>query len=148
MIKKILVAVDGSEHASKAIEFAANTAQQNNAAIQLLHVIQSNKIPTVILEYMRGERIEEPPEKIYFDYVQNSILDTAQKMVKKKGIMDVETTVLEGDPAEQITKYANEGDFDMVVIGSRGLGNVKGLLLGSVSSKVCHLIDRTCVTVK
>ncbi|NIO03304.1 MAG: universal stress protein [Proteobacteria bacterium] len=55
---------------------------------------------------------------------------------------------LQGDPAERIIEFAREKSVDMIVIGSRGLGPVKGLFLGSVSTKVCHLADCTCVTVK
>ncbi|UCF91624.1 MAG: universal stress protein [Desulfobacterales bacterium] len=97
---------------------------------------------------MRGEKIDAPPDHVYLEYVKNNILAAAVKDAKKQGVEWVETTVREGDPAEEITAFARDGDFDMLVIGSRGLGSVKGLLLGSVSSKVCHLTDRTCVTVK
>jgi nucleotide-binding universal stress UspA family protein len=56
--------------------------------------------------------------------------------------------VLEGDPAQIIIDFAKDGDFDAIVIGNRGLGNIKGFLLGSVSGKVCQETDRTCITVK
>ncbi|MBW1691455.1 MAG: universal stress protein [Deltaproteobacteria bacterium] len=55
---------------------------------------------------------------------------------------------VEGDPAERIIDYAKEHDVDIIVIGSRGLGTFKGLLLGSVSNKVTHRADRTCVIVR
>jgi nucleotide-binding universal stress UspA family protein len=56
--------------------------------------------------------------------------------------------VFSGDPVEEIIQFAKNNDIDMIVIGSRGLGKIKGLLLGSVSSKVCHLAECTCVTIK
>ncbi|NQU72224.1 MAG: universal stress protein, partial [Rhodospirillales bacterium] len=47
-----------------------------------------------------------------------------------------------------IIEYAEQHDIDMIVIGSRGLGDLKGMLLGSVSHKVAHLAECSCITVK
>lgn len=148
MIKKILVPVDGSEYAQKAVGFATNVAMQNDATIHLLHVISSTKIPQDVVDFVKAERIEEPPTAAYLQVVGKQILGKAESEAKERGFKNVEKTVMKGDPAGVIINYAKEGDFDMIVIGSRGLGNVKGLMLGSVSSKVCHATDRTCVTVK
>jgi nucleotide-binding universal stress UspA family protein len=148
MVKKILVPIDGSENSIKAIEFAANIAKQNDAIVHLLHVMQTSNIPEAIFQYIRGEMIKESPMAVYRQYVQNNILKSGTRLAKKIGLKNFKTSILEGDPSEKIIEFAKEGNFDMLVIGSRGLGNVKGLLLGSVSSKVCHLTDRTCVTVK
>ena len=147
MIKKILVPVDGSEHAQKAVEFAANVAKQNDASVHLLHIISSTKIPKEVEDFVKSERIAEPPAT-YLQVVGEKILGAAESEAKRMGIKNVEKIVMKGDPAQVIIDYAKEGDFDMIVIGSRGLGGVKGLMLGSVSSKVCHAADRTCVTVK
>jgi len=53
MIKKILVPVDGSEHASKAIEFVSNMAKQSDATVHFLHVVQVTEIPEAIKEFIR-----------------------------------------------------------------------------------------------
>jgi len=148
MIKKILVPVDGSEHASKAIEFAADMAKQNDATMHLLHVVQVAEIPEAIKEFIRSEEIKESPYYVYPETIGRRILSVAEDEAKKKGVKHIETSVIQGDPAEKIINFAKHGDFDTIVIGSRGLGCLKGVLLGSVSSKVCHLTDRTCVTVK
>lgn len=148
MIKKILVPVDGSEHASKAIEFAANMAKQNDATMHLLHVVQVTEIPEAIKEFIRSEEIKESPYYVYSESIGGRILSVAEDEARKKGVKHIETSVIQGDPAEKIINFAKDGDFDTIVIGSRGLGCLKGVLLGSVSSKVCHLTDRTCVTVK
>jgi len=148
MIRKILVPVDGSEHASKAIEMAANLASQYDAIIHLLHVVSLTKIPDAINEYIRAEGIHESPYFVALQTMGDQILITAKKEAEKKGAKNIETRVLEGDPAQNIIDYAKDGDFDMIIMGSRGLGSFKGLMLGSVSSKVCHAADRTCVTVR
>jgi len=148
MINKILVPVDGSDHARKAIEFAANIARQNDAEVHLLHVVEVKEIPEAVERFIKSEGMNESPVAVYTEMVGRGIIEQAQQTAQDNGIKNVETIKVEGDPAETIIAYAKERDFDMVVIGSRGLGKVKGLLLGSVSSKVCHLTDRTCVTVK
>ena len=78
----------------------------------------------------------------------NRIIALAKDEAKKKGVKHIEATVIEGDPSERIINYAKDHDVDIIVIGSRGLGTFKGLLLGSVSNKVSHRADRTCVIVR
>ena len=148
MIKKILVPVDGSEHASKAIEFAAHMAKQNDATMHLLHVVQVTEVPESIKDFIRSEQIEESPYYVYSETIGRRILSAAEDEANKKGVKHIETSVIQSDPAEKIINFAKDDDFDMIVIGSRGLGSLKSALLGSVSSKVCHLTDQTCVTVK
>lgn len=148
MINKILVPVDGSEHANKAVEMAANLASPYDAVIHLLHVVTLAKIPDAISKYIKAEGIHESPYFVTLQAMGKKILEVAREEAQKKGAKNVEASVLEGDPAETIINYAKEGGFDMIVIGSRGLGNFQGLMLGSVSSKVCHAADQTCVTVR
>ena len=57
---------------------------------------------------------------------------------KKKGLT-LNTQLVFGDPAFQIVKKAKEGNYQLIIMGSRGLGGIKGLMLGSVSQKVSQL---------
>ena len=148
MITKILVPVDGSEHANKAIEMATDLANHYNAVIHLLHVVTATKIPDTISELIRVEGIHESAYLAALKTIGNQILKTAYDKAKRRGAEHVQTSVLEGDPAEMIIRFAKEGRFDMIVIGSHGLGNFQGLMLGSVSGKVCHTANQTCVTVR
>lgn len=141
MTKKILVPVDGSDQARKAIDFAANLAKQNDATIHLLHVYKLPIIPEGMGEYVISDRIE-------LQALGDKIISVAQDEVRKKGGQHIEATVMEGDSAERIIAYAKDHDVDMIVMGNRGLGSFKGLLLGSVSNKVSHRADRTCVIVR
>jgi len=141
MTKKILVPVDGSHQARKAIDFATNLAKQNDATIHLLHVYKLPIIPEGMGEYVISDRIE-------LQALGDQIISVAQDEVRKKGGQHIEATVMEGDPAERIIAYAKDHDVDMIVMGNRGLGSFKGLLLGSVSNKVSHRTDRTCVIVR
>jgi nucleotide-binding universal stress UspA family protein len=141
MTKKILVPVDGSEQARKAIDFAANFAKQDDAVMHLLHVYKLPIVPEGMGEYVISDRIE-------LQALGNQILAVAQDEAEGKGVQDTKAALMEGDPAERIIAYAKDHDVDMIVMGSRGLGSFKGLLLGSVSNKVCHRADRTCVIVR
>ena len=141
MSKKILLPVDGSEQARKAIDFAANLAKQDDAVMYLLHVYKLPIVPEGMGEYVISDRIE-------LQALGDQIIAVAQDEARKKGVQHVKATVMEGDPAERIIAYAKDHDVDMIVIGSRGLGSFKGLLLGSVSNKVSHRADRTCVIVR
>ncbi|NIQ39676.1 MAG: universal stress protein [Proteobacteria bacterium] len=148
MVKKILVATDGSDHARRAIEYASDIAAKYDATVYLLHVISDNKIPDEVLQYIKVERIEQPPQAVYFKKIGEGIVGAAEKRARENGVKNVQSEVVQGDPADRIIEFAREKDVDMIIIGSRGLGSVKGLFLGSVSSKVCHAADCTCVTVK
>jgi nucleotide-binding universal stress UspA family protein len=148
MIKKILVPTDGSKHARRAIEYACDLALKYDAKVYLLHVIQKIDIPAGISEYLEAEGVEESPENVYLAKIGDKVVEVAEKDVKMKGVKDSQSVVLQGDPAERIVEFARGNGIDMIIVGSRGLGSVEQLFLGSVSHKVCHLAECTCITVK
>jgi nucleotide-binding universal stress UspA family protein len=148
MIKKILVPVDGSEHAKKAVTYAADLALKYDAKVYLLHVVPESKVPEGLDKYIEIERIKEPPEIVLLQKVGDAIIEAGQEEARQKGLDKVEASVVLGDPGEKILEFSKNNGIDMIIMGSRGLGGVKSLFLGSVSSKVCHLADTTCVTVK
>ena len=148
MVKKILVPTDGSEHARRAIDLASDIALQYDAMLYILHVISETTIPDEVLDYIRVERVEEPPERVYQRKIGEGTIAAAEREARNKGLKEVQSEVVQGDPAEEIINFAREKGVDMIMLGSRGLGQIKGMFLGSVSSKVCHVADCTCVTVK
>jgi len=148
MTKKILIPFDGSEHSKRAILFAADVAQQHNSELFLVHVVKDKDIPPEILEYIKSEKINGGIGKVSAKLISEGIMKAARKQVQEMGLKIAKSMVFSGDPVEEIIQFAKNNDIDMIVIGSRGLGQIKGLLLGSVSSKVCHLAECTCVTVK
>ncbi len=87
-------------------------------------------------------------DRVELQALGNKIIALAEDDAKNKGVTHIEATVIEGDPSERIINYAKDQDVDIIVIGSRGMGTFKGLLLGSVSNKVSHRADRTCVIVR
>lgn len=67
---------------------------------------------------------------------------------KAKPVKPPKTLVLYGDPAANIIEYVKENNIDAVVMGSRGMSDLRGLLVGSVSHKVSSLAECTCIMVK
>ena len=76
------------------------------------------------------------------------IIDGAKVQAERKGLDNVEARLESGDPADSILSCIEDENIDCVVMGSRGLSNLKGLFLGSVSHKVANHAPCTCITVK
>lgn len=148
MSKRIIVATDGSDHASKSIEFAAEHALKHDAEIYIVHVIPKAEIPDDLSRFIDAEFSDESPQAVYPEIVGHKIMDEAIENLKKMGLKKVSKAVLKGDPAHEIIQFAKTKQIDAIFIGSRGLSNLKGLVLGSVANKVCHLATCTCVTIR
>lgn len=150
MIRTILVPVDGSDHAAKAIEFAADVGEKYGAQIIILHVISDKgrwRVTDELREYADLERVQITERDALLG-VANQILQRAEEVMRDKGLTDVEALLEEGRAATVILKVAKARGVDLIIMGSRGLGDAKSLLLGSVSHTVSHLSECTCVTVK
>ena len=80
--------------------------------------------------------------------VGDFILDHAEKIAHGEGAAKIAKAVGDGNPATAILERAEQDVVDLVILGSRGLSDLKGLLVGSVSHKVSHLAECTCVSVK
>jgi nucleotide-binding universal stress UspA family protein len=76
------------------------------------------------------------------------MIEQARRIAGEAGVEDVETVIVDGNPAKQIIAFAKTRGADLIVIGSRGFGALKSLALGSTSNKVAQLADCTCLTVK
>ena len=148
MIKSILVPTDGSSHARKAIEYASDLALKYNATLHLLHVMAESNIPEGLDEYIKVERIKDPTERVLLEKVGDAILEAGQNLAKERGVKNVKPALLMGDPSQRILEFAKDNGVDAIVMGSRGLGEIKRLFMGSVSGKVCNLAECTCITVK
>jgi nucleotide-binding universal stress UspA family protein len=149
MIKKILVPTDGSAHAGKAFDYAADLSVKYGAELHLIHVVSESKVPEGLDDLIRSERIQDGPrERVFLEKMGDVIIQSLKTKAEQKGIDRLKSEVLSGDPAEKILEYSSANGIDMIVMGSRGLGAIKLLLMGSVSNKVCNLADCTCVTVK
>ncbi len=151
MSRKFVVAVDGSEHGWKALDLAADLARLAGAQLIVVHVIRPEPVPKGLEEYARLEGI--PPEELRARYLEgrrigDRIIEDAIVRAHEKGATDVTGRVLEGDTVEEIVNAARAEGAEMLFVGSRGLSDLTGLLLGSVSHKVLQLAPCTAVAVR
>jgi nucleotide-binding universal stress UspA family protein len=126
MFKRIIVPVDGSEHSQRALTYAQGLATQFGATLWLLHAFPQT---SDLLGYDEYEKLVARRES-----AGQEILDQAQQLLTDKP--DVHLELLEGPAAEAIIRVANIREADLIIMGTRGLGTLQGLLLGSVSHKV------------
>ena len=148
MIKKILLGTDGSANSRKALKFAIEMASKYNALFYVLHVVSSMEIPVDVIEYVSAEDIEDPSASVYLEKIGQMVIKQSENECKITGCEDIHTVILRGDPADMIIEFAKEKAVDVIVLGSRGFRGIKGKLLGSVSRKVSHAADCTCIIVK
>lgn len=147
MFKHILCAMDGSEHSLRAAATASELAQRFKGKLSFLTVTKEIKVTDEVKRYLQVEQLAGEPQYVLDDYAQ-SVMQRARDTAAKAGLADVETLIRVGQPARTIVQVAEQLDCDAIVMGSRGLGDFEGLLLGSVSHKVSTLAKCTCVTVK
>jgi nucleotide-binding universal stress UspA family protein len=150
MISSILVPVDGSAHAEAAVDWASDLASKYQARLLLLHVVAergSGTVPDELREYARVERVEVTDWDL-LESVARRIVDAAERRARSRGASSVHTAVEAGHSAEVILGQSKRCAADLIVMGRRGLGPLPGLFLGSVSSKVLHLAECACLTVK
>ena len=146
MFKKILVPLDGSEHSSRALETAAQVAKKFHAQLTLLHVYSfvapvmvaesftqaTSGLPVIRSSLTPADLAEMEKEA---RQVGERILIEAKEKLASEGII-VDSSLTEGNPVQEITRIAKEGTFDLIVMGIRGIGKLKELLVGSVSDGV------------
>lgn len=131
MYNKILLAADGSETSLKAAETTSKLVKNGFAKeVVILHVA-----PSIVNSYY-----DLSPE--VFEYATKKSKEASQEILDKtKGLFPeeakVETMLRFGETAEAICEVAKDG-FDLVIMGSRGMNPLSGLMLGSVSTRVIH----------
>ena len=175
MVNCIVCAIDGSEHSNRAVQLAVDLAKLYNAKLRLLHVYMTGMSLSEIDEFSEhpelSDLIKEENARLTevavaiaasaqgVAYVPSAsdevvarigqvILEDARKIAASASVGDVSVSTANGSPASEIVSFAEAQGADMVVIGSRGLGGLSSVFLGSTSMKVAHLVQCTCVTVK
>ncbi|MFQ5774161.1 MAG: universal stress protein [Kiloniellaceae bacterium] len=147
MFKNILCAVDGSAHALKAAEAASELAAKLGASLTFLTVTKELKVTDEIKRYMEIEHLTGSPQYV-LDEMTDRVLDEANDCAARCGVQNARTEVKTGNPARTIVAHAERSGADLIVMGSRGHGDIGGVLLGSVSHKVSSLAKCSCMTVK
>jgi nucleotide-binding universal stress UspA family protein len=137
-IKRILVAIDSSQNARGALEAAVELAKGLKAELRIAHVVY---IPTLFWSMgVPGSAV--PTDKIEEEAasVARELLANAVKFAKDSGAADVKDELVTDlvSPYQGIVQLAEHDDADVIVIGTRGNGGFKKLLLGSVANSVLH----------
>jgi nucleotide-binding universal stress UspA family protein len=177
MIKKVLIATDGSEHARKAVAVGADIAAKHGAEVLLVHVLLRNELSDDLrrmaqIEHLTGEGGKPLSESIasvppgrfpaYVTFAEessdtsedllravgNQVLDQAEDVAVEHGAKKVSKRIEDGKPVDRILDIVKEEKVDLVVTGARGLSDVAALLLGSTSHKLSNLSPVTCLTVR
>jgi nucleotide-binding universal stress UspA family protein len=148
MVSHVLVAVDGSSHADRAVEFAAEFAVKYEADLTILNVVSyASTVPLALGAYAELEGLYAESRSV-LQTAGERIVESASESARGLGVATLSTAVELGSPAQTICETAKELGADVVVMGRRGLGDFSGLFLGSVTHKVAHTADCTVITVK
>lgn len=173
MIKKVLIATDGSDHATKAVELGSDLAARYDAEVVLVHVLLRHELPDdmkrmAAVEHLtrqvplpsaavpavdianifnvRGDIPNVSDETL--GAVGERVLEHAEEIARDRGVDTVVKRVEDGKPVDRILAVAKEENVDLIVSGARGLSDLEALLVGSVSHKLAHLAPVTCLTVR
>jgi nucleotide-binding universal stress UspA family protein len=130
---KILVAVDGSAHALEALRHALALAREG---LQTTLVLANVQEPTYLYEFVLAGPASEVPERAAADVSRRAFAE-AEALARASGVA-YEREAAVGDVAHTLVDIAERHGCGLIVIGSRGLGAVRGALLGSVSQSVLY----------
>ncbi len=173
MIKSIVLAIDGSVHAKHAQTVAIDLASKYDARLTLVHVLTrdhpskefarmaevehlsdsaqprvSEKENTYSMVARFLGSVNDSNEARVIALLGEQIVNKASASATKAGVAKVTAEILIGDYANNILEVAKKVDADMIVMGRRGLSNLKGFVTGSVSHKVSQRAECSVLTVK
>ncbi len=174
MFSSIVVAIDGSPHAIRALAVGAELAARESATLGIIYVVDNNisGLPKGLLELSRAEHIIDPTPNLFVNLestqanvfkaageasmesqrlitqLAEHIVEDAERNAKIDGAEHINTAIRSGNPAKEIIAFAEEQNADVIVTGRRGIGSLQGLVMGSTSTKVAQAADCTCITVK
>ena len=176
MINRIVLPVDGSDHAVRAAGFAGDLASKYGAEVVVLHVIDRDRLTEAeehmaevehVAERGRGQppwvanvpaelaRMLQPEEtsitqERMLGYLADKVVKQATDQLEEHGVKSNSIRVMfkNGRAVKRILETVTEEEADLVVMGSRGLSDLAGALEGSVSHRVAHLAPCSVITVK
>lgn len=140
-MKRLLVPIDGSKGAGRALAHAIARAKETKAEIHLLHVV-----PPMSYDELRIYVERDDIARIRREANQRLLADALAEL-KSAGVPHV-GHLLDGDAAQTIAQFAEAQSMDEIIIGSRGMSALGGIMLGSVSSRVAHLAKAPVTLVK
>jgi nucleotide-binding universal stress UspA family protein len=147
-MKRILLAVDGSDHSMRAATLAGELSSHFEAPVDVINVVPDNTpvVSGAVTEYAQLESTYINQRDL-LKSIGTEVVAKASTLVKESGGEVGAQEVMVGSPAHGIVDFAEGVGADSIVMGRRGLGEIKGLLMGSVSQHIGHLTDTTLITV-
>lgn len=131
MFSKILVPVDGSDNSYRALDAALFLSEKLGSNITVIHVMEDVPVLYIESQKLLSELLENYKKE------KQDILSKCSEIATKKGVT-IKTVLLQGNPASIILGFSKKEKYDIVIMGSRGMGKFKEIILGSVSSKIVH----------
>jgi nucleotide-binding universal stress UspA family protein len=150
MIASILIAIDGSAHSMKAVDVDSEIAAPLKAKLVLLNVAKPDKAIEAMRQFAKTEHSTNRDADI-IDILKRGaeeMLKQAAAKARAAGVEDIKIEVMEGPVARTVVARAKHHNVDMIVVGSRGLGDLEGLLRGGVSHRVETLAKCPVLVVK
>ncbi len=146
---RILLATDGSEHSMRAAKFAGELSSAFKAPVDIINVVPETAIvvPGAVGVYAQLENVLITQRDL-LESAGTEIVAQASALVTESGGSIGAHEVRLGSPVHGIVAFAGGIGADAIIMGRRGLGEIKGLLMGSVSARVGHLTDTTLITVE
>lgn len=138
MFKKILLAADGSEHSVRAAEYARALAEKFEGQISVVYVVDGESAKADVLHH------NDPFE---IDMARKEKIRQVREQFESSDF-DYELTILHGEPGPTLVEFANDHEFDCVIVGSRGLNKLQTFILGSVSHKLAKRVQCPVLIVK
>ncbi|WP_216828458.1 universal stress protein [Alkalihalobacterium elongatum] len=139
MFQQVLLAADGSKHSIRAAEKAVQLVKtQANSLVEVIYVINSSTSKADVLHCDDPKQIEQTRKEKLRDIIHLFNIEGIKHQVK----------ILRGEPGPTVVQYANDKNFDCLVIGSRGLNALQSMVLGSVSHKVAKRVKCPVMIVK
>ena len=152
-MQKILMAVDGSESSKKAVEKTVEMISKIEAEVTLMTVISDAILRAASIPVSADIPVDYQPEEMMdrinkiIEEEGQKILDEASEILEEEGITP-EKIINRGDPAEIICDFAEEEEYDLIVVADRGQSKIKRYLMGSTSDKIVRYARTSVLVVK
>lgn len=144
MFKNITVAIDGSDHAWKALDVACDLAKHYDGKIHLIHTPELASTGIAV----GSGAVEIPPTEAQIAQAGEVVMAEAATMARNAGVEPANQFVRNGTPSAEAVSVAQQTGSDLIVTGRRGVGGIQSLLMGSTSQKIAHDAPCAFLTVK
>ena len=141
-MKKLLLPIDGSDSSQRSIAYVIEHREDAASAPELHLLNVQSPLPSGVTRFVNRESVHE----YHIEEGEKELAESRAKL-DAAGLKYV-SSIEVGQPAEVIAQYASEKNIDQIILGTRGLGAVSGMVLGSVMTKIIRASDTPVLLVK